>query len=107
MQLKTVTWSRDNGCFSWHSKTGPLRPIVDSSLPDVRKAVWALITRPPHLVVAIRLDDYVAKVHVLLLMPLCLQLFCKHADGGSNFFASNSCCQLSLRLLTSEAVSAK
>jgi len=48
------------------------------------KTPWALITKPPHLVVAVRLDDSVAKMHVVLNMPLCLQLFCKQTDIGPN-----------------------
>jgi len=48
----------------------------------VRKAIWTLITWPPHLATAARLDDNIAKVGVELFMPLSLQLFWKQADVG-------------------------
>jgi len=63
-----------------------LGPVVHISFPNMWKTLWALITQPPHLVVAVRPDDTVAKVHVALYMPLCLQLFCKQADIGPNLF---------------------
>jgi len=50
------------------------------------KTLWALITRPPDLAVAVWLDVDVAMVHVALYMPLCLQLFSKQAGVGPNLF---------------------
>ena len=43
------------------------------------KTLWALITRPPHLAIAVGLDDNVTQVLVEVYMPLSLQLFCKQA----------------------------
>ena len=54
--------------------------------PNMWKTLWALIARPPHLAVAVRPDNIVAKVYVALHMPLCLQLLCKHAGVGPNLF---------------------
>jgi len=48
------------------------------------KTLWALITRPPDLAVAVWLDENVTKVSVELFMPLSLQLFCKQAGVGAN-----------------------
>ncbi len=48
------------------------------------KADWTLITPPPHLAIAARPDENVAKVHVQLFMPLFLQLFSKQAAVGPN-----------------------
>ena len=59
-----------------------MRPAEHGSLPDVWKAVWALVTRPPHLAVAVRLDQNMTKVSIELLMPLSLQLFSKQTDVG-------------------------
>ncbi len=58
-----------------------MRPLHNSSLPDVSKAVW--VTRPPDLANAARPDENVAKVHVELFMPLFLQLVSQQADVGS------------------------
>jgi len=48
------------------------------------KTLWALITRPPDLAVAVWLDENITKVSVELFMPLSLQLFCKQAGVGAN-----------------------
>jgi len=48
------------------------------------KALWALITRPPDLAVAVGRHQKMAKVFVQLFMPLFLQLFCKQAGVGAN-----------------------
>jgi len=63
-----------------------LAPAEYSGLPNVRKAIWALITCPPHLTTAVRPDDAAAKVYVALVVPLSLQLFCKQADVGPKAF---------------------
>ena len=47
------------------------------------KAVWTLVTRPPHLAIAARPDEDVAKVYVELFMPLFLQLVSKQTDVGA------------------------
>jgi hypothetical protein len=60
----------------------PLGPALDSSLPDVRKAIWTLVTPPPDLAIAARPDEHAAKVHVELFMPLFLQLVSKEAGSG-------------------------
>ena len=61
-------------------------PMFHSGLPNMWKTVWALITRPPDLAIAARLNVDVAKVHVALYMPLGLplglQLFGKQAGVG-------------------------
>jgi len=59
-----------------------LGPIQNCGLPDVRKAIWTLATRPPDLAIAAGPDENVAKVHVELVMPLFLQLVSKQADVG-------------------------
>ena len=46
----------------------------------MRKAIWTLVTQPPDLATAVRLDQNMAKVSVQLFMPLSLQLFRKKAD---------------------------
>jgi len=69
--------------YAWAERTAlSVRPVVDSSLPDMRKAIWALITGPPHLTMAVRLDHNVANMHVELFMPLFLQLASKQAGVG-------------------------
>ncbi len=60
--------------------------MVHSGLPNMWKTLWALITRPPDLAVAVWLDVDVAMVHVALYMPLFLQLFSKQAGVGPNLF---------------------
>ncbi len=57
-------------------------PIQYSSLPDMRKAIWTLVTRPPDLASAARPDENVAQVHVKLFMPLFLQLVSEQAGVG-------------------------
>ena len=57
-------------------------PAVHTSLPNVWKAVWALVTRPPHLAPAVRLDQNMTKMSVQLFMTLSLQLLRKQADLG-------------------------
>jgi len=52
----------------------------------MRKTLWALITRPPDLAVAVWLDIDVAMVHIALYMPLFPQLFSKQAGVGPNLF---------------------
>ena len=61
-----------------------MSPVLDSSLPDVWKAVWTLITQPPDLARAARPDKNVAKVPVEAVMPLLLQLVSKQAEVGHN-----------------------
>ena len=46
----------------------------------MRKAIWTLVTEPPDLATAVRLDQNMAKVSVQLFMPLSLQLSRKKAD---------------------------
>ena len=46
----------------------------------MRKAIWTLVTQPPDLATAVRLDQNMAKVSVQLFMPLSLQLSRKKAD---------------------------
>jgi len=46
------------------------------------KTLWALITQPPHLALAVWLDVDVVMVHVAPYMPLFLQLFSKQAGVG-------------------------
>ncbi len=48
------------------------------------KTLWALITRPPHLAIAVGLDDNVTQVLVELVVPPSLQLFCKQAGVRAN-----------------------
>ena len=61
-------------------RTAPsIRPVENGSLPDVWKAVWTLVTRPPDLALAARPDENVVDVHVELVMPLFLQLVSKQA----------------------------
>ncbi len=71
-----------NDCARAERTARPIRPVLNSSLPDVWKAVRTLVTRPPDLAIAARPDDSVAKVHVELFMPLFLQLFSKQAGIG-------------------------
>ena len=59
-----------------------MSPMHNSSLPDVWKALWTLVARPPDLAIAARPDENVAKVHVEPVMPLLLQLVSKQASIG-------------------------
>ena len=59
-----------------------MSPMHSSSLPDVWKALWTLVARPPDLAIAARPDENVAKVHVEPVMPLLLQLVSKQASIG-------------------------
>ena len=63
-----------------------MSPMVHSGLPNMWKTLWALITPPPDLAVAVWFDVDVAMVHVALYMPLLLQLFSKQAGVGPNLF---------------------
>ena len=64
-------------------RTAPsIRPVVNSSLPDMRNAIWTLVTRLTDLAIAGRPDENVAQVHVALFMPLFLQLISKQARVG-------------------------
>jgi hypothetical protein len=88
--------------YAWAERTAPsIRPIENSSLPDVWKALWTMVTWPPDLAVAARPDENVAKVHVELFMPLFLQLVSKQADVERNLFTL-----LFLQLLLAYSVSA-
>ena len=60
--------------------------MVHNDLPYMWNTVWALITPPPDLTIAVWLDVDVAMVHVALYMPLLLQLFSKQAGVGPNLF---------------------
>ena len=42
--------------------------------------MWALITPPPHFPVSVRLDEDVAMVSILGMVPLTLQYWAKQAD---------------------------
>ena len=61
-----------------------MAPVVHTGFPNMWKTLWALITRPPDLAVAVWLDENITKVSVELFMPLSLQLFCKQAGVGAN-----------------------
>ena len=43
-------------------------------------AKWTLITLPPHLPVAVSLDDGVAKMSIPGMIPLALQYWAEQAD---------------------------
>jgi len=60
--------------------------VVHTGFPNMWKTLWALITPPPDLAVAVCLDVDVAMVHIALYMPLFLQLFSKQAGVGPNLF---------------------
>ena len=61
--------------------TGPATgPVVDTCFPGVRMAIWALITMPPHLPVAVRPDEDVALMSILGRVPLALQHWAEQAD---------------------------
>ena len=46
----------------------------------MRMAIRALVTAPPHLSVSVRLDEDVAVVNILGVMPLALQHWAEQAD---------------------------
>ena len=54
---------------------------IDYCLPSVQMSIWTSgLTDPVHLEVAVWLDDRAAKVGVLLIVPLALQLWTQAAD---------------------------
>ena len=62
--------------------------VIDRCFPQVQKPVWALITIPEGFAVAVRSDDDVAKVSVLVMVPLSLQTGLETADGWAALLLS-------------------
>ena len=54
--------------------------VPHSRFPTVHKAFWALITHPGDFLIAVRLDHTVAKVSVLVMIPLALPKWGEEAD---------------------------
>ena len=62
-------------------RTSPaVAPVVNGRLPAVQVAIWALITYPTHLLVAVRLDVHGAQVGVSSMVPLLLKSWFKAAN---------------------------
>ena len=55
------------------------RPAVNSCLPIVSMAIWALVAFPPHFLAAARLDENVAKMSILAVIPLAAQQWAEQA----------------------------
>ena len=60
--------------------TCAIAPVANSRLPAVQVAIWALITYPPHLLAAVRLDVNGAQVTIGSMVPLLLKSWIKAAD---------------------------
>ena len=60
--------------------TSAIAPLIDGRLPAVQVAIWALITYPPHLLAAVRLDVNGAQVTIGSMVPLLLKSWIKAAD---------------------------
>ena len=55
-------------------------PGTNRCFPGMRTAEWALITLPPHLPAAERLDENVAEMSIFGMIPLALQFWAEQAD---------------------------
>ena len=67
--------------FACAEGTGPASgPGINAGFPGMGMAKWALITLPPHLPVAVRPDEDVAKMSILGMIPLALQNWAQQAD---------------------------
>ena len=64
----------------WAASLHASTPAVDSALPLVRQTNRAAVTDPQNLPVAARFNGNIAKVSVLAVVPLALQLWAELTD---------------------------